>query len=400
MSNSFQSMHILAPNKANIETFSVTPLLTPFADDVLAFLQALSQYLLKNARCKTHPELVALGYWLRASHLKTLQANYQSSNVNHSQIVTKALGTVVHFTPANVDTMFVYSWVMSLLMGNRNVIRVASSESTIKTLLLESLNQLFSDKFKQIGAANLFVSYDKSSNSSQLLSMQADARVIWGGDETVNGIRALPCKPRCRDISFADRYSACVINGNELNSSEKAKQLSELLWRDTKPYAQQACSSPRVIYWLGDTKWQQELFKQVNLLAKQESADITSANNHLVVSQLLQSSGQSAQSLIMDAICVIPVQNIQSTQLDWHLGGGLFLLQSITDIDVIADFATDKLQTLSYWQCDKNALLKLVSNPSIQGIDRIVPVGQALDFNMNWDGYNLFSSLSRQIYMG
>jgi hypothetical protein len=42
-------------------------------------------------------------------------------------------------------------------------------------------------------------------------------------------------------------------------------------------------------------------------------------------------------------------------------------------------------------------LLKLIENPSIQGIDRVVRVGQALDFSPTWDGYDLLSELSRLV---
>jgi hypothetical protein len=44
-------------------------------------------------------------------------------------------------------------------------------------------------------------------------------------------------------------------------------------------------------------------------------------------------------------------------------------------------------------------LLKLIENPSIQGIDRVVPVGQALDFSPTWDGYDLLAQLSRSVIM-
>ncbi|MFC6804089.1 acyl-CoA reductase [Deinococcus caeni] len=39
-------------------------------------------------------------------------------------------GLVFHVPPANVDTIFIYSWLMSVLAGNRNVIRLSSREPT------------------------------------------------------------------------------------------------------------------------------------------------------------------------------------------------------------------------------------------------------------------------------
>lgn len=365
----------------------------PFCSEVRGFIDALSKHLMSHVEAKAHPELVALGFWLRTAHINQL-ASQQPKGLH------KALGLVLHFTPANVDSMFVYSWVCSLLMGNSNIVRVASAESAAKTVLINTLNALFAQaQFSEIARRNLFVSYPRESSLSAELSLHADARVIWGGDASVNTIRALPIKPRCRDISFADRYSAALINGDALVEQSQVEQLAQLLWRDTQPHAQQACSSPRIIYWLGNTEQQQDLFSQLNTLAGQQDPESQKLNNHVVVSQIMQSTGLAFQALVQQHICALPVSAIKAEFLDWHLGGGLYLVKTVNQLDELADFIDAKLQTLSYWQLDKPALLKLVEQPSIKGIDRIVPVGQALDFSPLWDGFDLFAQLSRQIVL-
>ena len=364
---------------------------TVFSADVLAFINALSKYLLQDVSAKQHAELVALGFWLRISQMQALK-NQQPAGLN------KALGLVLHFTPANVDSMFVYSWVCSLLMGNNNIVRVASAESAAKNILLNTLNVLFAQtEFRELAKRNLFVSYPRESSLSAELSLHADARIIWGGDASVNAIRALPIKPRCRDISFADRYSAALINGDDLKDEQQVAQLASLLWRDTQPHQQQACSSPRVIFWLGDTKQQQALFLQINALAAKQDPEIQKLNNHLVVTQILQSTGYAAQALIQQHICALPMSAIKPEFLEWHLGGGLYLVKTLEQMNELAELLDVKLQTLSYWQVDKSDLLKLVEQPSIKGVDRIVPVGQALAFSPEWDGFDLFSQLTRKI---
>jgi hypothetical protein len=385
-----KQLTVLAPHNASIVRCIALSPSTVMSPPVLVFLQALSGRLLRSTY-KTQPELVALGFWLRVANLNKLMAS-------QTQGLHKALGLVLHFTPANVDTMFIYSWVCSLLMGNRNIIRVASSESLAKTCLLKELNALFSlPEFSEIALRNIFVTYAKESQYSGELSLHADARVIWGGDDSVNTIRALPCQPRCRDISFADRYSAVLINGGELNEQPKISELATLLWRDTQPHAQQACSSPRVVFWLGDTKGQRALFEQIDKLATQDTTDVTRLNNHLAVSQLIQSTGLAANPLVQKSICVLPLKTLHQDFLDWHLGTGLYLLFNLESVKNLAPFLDKKLQTLSYWQVDKSDLLKLVSLPSISGIDRLVPTGRALDFSVTWDGFDLLSQLSRRI---
>lgn len=383
---------ILAPSQnGDIQACVDAKPFRPFEPLILAFIQALSERLLTSPQTKAHPELVALGFWLRNSHIKQLQGA-------QSHGISKALGLVVHFTPANVDSMFVYSWVCALLMGNNNIIRVASAASTAKDVLLTQIDQLMQHAdYHDIARSNVFVSYPKESAVSAQLSLLADARVMWGGDESVKAIRALPTTARCRDISFADRYSAALINGDALSTIADVQKLATLLWRDTQPHAQQACSSPRVVFWLGDKQNQRVLFEQLNSLAMENGIEANQLTNHLVVSQLLQSSGQAHHTLVQQAICAINMDKITPHFLDWHLGHGLFLLHQIDSLDSLMAINDSKLQTLSYWQVDKQALLKLVQHPSIQGIDRVVPVGQALDFSPLWDGYELFSQLSRRI---
>ena len=50
---------------------------------------------------------------------------------------------------------------------------------------------------------------------------------------------------------------------------------------------------------------------------------------------------------------------------------------------------------MTYFGLDKNFCKKIVVDNLTDGIDRIVPIGQALDINLNWDGFDLNKSLTR-----
>ncbi len=52
-------------------------------------------------------------------------------------------------------------------------------------------------------------------------------------------------------------------------------------------------------------------------------------------------------------------------------------------------------QTLTYYGVDRNILENFIIENSVSGIDRIVPVGRALDMDLVWDGYDVISYLSR-----
>ena len=54
-------------------------------------------------------------------------------------------------------------------------------------------------------------------------------------------------------------------------------------------------------------------------------------------------------------------------------------------------------QTISYHGIPAEDLRNLIIENGINGVDRIVPIGKALDMGFNWDGHNLLSKFSREI---
>ena len=80
-----------------------------------------------------------------------------------------------------------------------------------------------------------------------------DARLIWGGNQTIADIKKFETKAKNIDIPFADRYSISLINSEKfLKLSEfKVKNLIKDFYNDTYVVDQNACSSPHLILWKG-----------------------------------------------------------------------------------------------------------------------------------------------------
>lgn len=366
--------------------------LPALADQVMAFTQALSTALMQRPACREFDELVALGFWLRKASLTRFTESLNGT--------FKPLGLVVHYTPANVDTMFVYSWVCALLMGNRNIVRLSSQQSALQQTLLHTLlDVLNAAEFSDIANANQFIQYDHKSESGDELSVLADARVLWGGDDSVLQIRELPCKPRCRDISFADRHSACVINGEAFSgaTTEQQVRLAELIWRDMQPYLQQACSSPRALVWVGDNRAKEALLEAIGRCAHSANAPETLRNEQLVFSQWLVASGEATAYQFNGRVCSIELSSGNALVSPAHPGNWILPVHSISSLNDLAALTTPKLQTLSYWGFAKDDMVKFLAQPSITGIDRVVPVGEALQFSPDWDGYELLTQLARKV---
>ena len=54
-------------------------------------------------------------------------------------------GLVFHVPPANVDTIFVYSWALSALAGNPNVVRISSRSAGAADACSTTLNETLGD---------------------------------------------------------------------------------------------------------------------------------------------------------------------------------------------------------------------------------------------------------------
>ena len=80
-----------------------------------------------------------------------------------------------------------------------------------------------------------------------------------------------------------------------------------------------------------------------------------------------------------------------------HCGGGLLYQFHTPVLEPLAAFIDRRDQTMSYFGFEGDSLRDLAQMVSTCGIDRIVPIGRALDFDRYWDGYDLFLEFSRHV---
>lgn len=380
-----------AAAKAN-ESKEKNVLLPPFAPQTLNFLADLSEQLLQHGATDKHPEIISLGFWLRASNLKKLQAQCPSL----PNTLLKPLGRVLHIAPSNVDIQFFYSWVLSLLLGNSNIVRISQVESALKDRLLQQLQILLAKpEHQHIAQHNAFVSWPHDDAITADISKQVDARMLWGSDESVAHIRRLPARISCRDIVFVDKFSVSVV---DLNGVENFDTFAEALSRDISAFAQRACSSPRVIFSCSsDETIPQQLVAKLSEAGQKNTFSPSRAVNHLVTQQLLTAKDVLLESVAQSHIQILKLQEFSPEMLQWHVGESQLFWVQLQSIEQLVEFIDEKCQTISYFGVERERLLNIVENLPIQAIDRVVPVGRALEFDVIWDGYDLFSQLSRRV---
>ena len=71
----------------------------------------------------------------------------------------------------------------------------------------------------------------------------------------------------------------------------------------------------------------------------------------------------------------------------------------VPDILALAQVVKRRDQTLTYFGFDRQEMEAFAQALNGKGIDRIVPIGQALTFNRFWDGYDLLQELTRRVWV-
>ena len=376
----------------------------------IGFLDLLSQHILKKKNIRVYPELIALAYWLRKSNIRSIVADFQKTIRPNKEVVVPR-GVSFHVAPSNVDSIFLYSWALSLLAGNINIIRVSQNYSEQTRLLFDTIREcLQAPVFGEITRKNIVLTYQHDNDEiSSFLSARSDVRILWGGDETISTIRALPSKPTTKDITFADKFSYCVIKASEYFELDEAKsiEIGNLFVNDAYWFDQMACSSPRIVYFVGEynvcIKASEKFWGRVadGLHRRQLSDTMFIAMNKLVfLYEFLSDSLPLMNSPKVEQAkpTVVRLSEIRRNQLPGTFcGGGFFWECFLTDLMDLSSTVLWKDQTLTYFGFDKSELQELILSLRGKAIDRVVPIGQAMNFSQIWDGYVLLNELTKRV---
>jgi len=393
---------VLLPAGGTLQALQATPDLPPFGALQIDFAAALSRTLTTSPAARQHPELMALGFWLRPAHLKKLIDEQLSASAD---VLQMPRGLCLHIAPGNVDTIFVYSWMLSLLCGNRSVVRISSRESAQTQALLATLAELLQQPaWAAITRHVLFVRYGHDDDITRRLSAACDMRIIWGGDNAVTTLRACPLPPHATELCFPDKFSMSLLRAAPLRAlaPPAVDALAKALSNDAYTFGQMACSSPRLVLWLGNDADTQAARA---LLWPAVEARVPQLHHGLGAAEAINKA-VSADLLAMDTDVHIEaghplVRRIWLDQpavhADLHCGGGLFHEARIDKLDGLLPLLSRRVQTVSSWGFSRAELLQWARAAGPRGIDRFVPVGQALDFAPVWDGMNLWRAFLREI---
>lgn len=371
----------------------------PFAVEVIDFFDELSRDLFQMSR--EDPALAPLAFFIRRGNLQSLAESVKDRAPNKSVLVPQ--GTVLHIPPTNVDTLFLYSLSITLLAGNSNLVRISRNAGPATFGIVEVILRRL-ERHPVVSELVTILSFDRDQDVLDTISSWCDFRMTWGGDAAISAIRRSPLQPHAKELTFPDRVSFAALSATAWAGASEEARLSviEGLYNDTFWFDQMACSSPVHIALVGGTPEEASLVAaELTLgLAEQASrryADVDGqAINKMV--DVLRGLERGLSDMHWRSNSVVTLDGAELVDASSvRPGGGFFTTQHLESLAEITPQLQRQIQTLSVFGFSSDELTSFAELANGLGIDRIVPIGNALDFSSVWDGKDLLLESLRYV---
>lgn len=363
------------------------------------FLAALSRALLAQPRVRALPDLMTFAFWSRRANLVKSAESFQGP-------LRMGLGLSFHICPANVPINSAFSMAFGLLAGNTCVVRLPSKPSESLDLFVEAVRGLLDGPHQALAQELVLTHFQRDDDVNRFWLSVADGRIFWGGDETVQHMRSLPSRAHSREVAFSDRYSLCVIAPQAVLGLDDAglEALAVALFNDLYRMDQAACSSPQLVVWVGAApavaSAKQRLWPAVVRVAKaryqlqavQVIDKLVEACRHAVNNEQVKDVERHSNLLYR-----IELSGVSAHQDDRRGHFGTIHEVTFDSLGPLAPIVNERYQTLTYFGLSPKIIQEFIVSSRLRGIDRVVPIGNALNMGLVWDGYDLIASLSRLV---
>ena len=392
MQLSFKDLQYVIGNPEVVEAMSSVRVLRPFDDDVLSFLNDLSAMLRKN---REYPDVATFGFWCRKAALLQEKAKYDDVNERFGK------GIVFHSTPSNVAVNFAFSFASGLLAGNANIVRLPGKPFEQVTIISNAVRELLETKHQNMAPYIVFVKFPPVKEITDAFSALCNVRVIWGGDMTVAELRQSKIPARTTEITFADRHSIAVIDADAYLAAERKDTIVQNFYNDTYYTDQNACTSPRIIFWQGEKKAEakEDFWKRVHELVagKYSLAPVQAVGKLNALYSVASQKEVKLQESEDMFITRLDVNQIDKDLMNYKYNSGFYFEKDIDDLKDIVNVCDIRCQTVTYYGVKEEDFREFLEIARPVGIDRIVPMGKSMDFALIWDGYDLIRQMSRRV---
>ena len=397
-------------NSSVVEAAAQTPSLPTFSELVVNFLSELSRELLAISGIRNHTDVMSYAYWIRKASLEQAKKDVDREDINRM-----GRGVAFHIAPSNVPVNFAVSMTSSLLAGNITLIRVSNKEFEEVDIICSVINRILEkEEFTKMKQYICINRYEHSDEITAYLSSLSDIRIIWGGNRTIEQIRSYPIPPRAIEMCFADRHSIAVIDAKNYlemiqdkdTGEDKAKDIAKRFYTDTYYSDQNACSSPRIVIWLGeseeDTKKAQTVFwdsLEQEVSKRYEMQPIQAVDKLSMFTELSMNKEGVHLQRKSNKLFIIDLDELSEDVMDYKMGGGYFLQFTTDALSDIIPIMGKYCQTVAVLGIDKKEIVDFVHEYGVRGVDRVVDIGDTMGLEFTWDGYRMIEAMSRVVYV-
>ena len=391
MQQSLTNLTFVIGDEKILSDMRIVPPLRPFGDGVIAFMDALSKRLIKY---KNFPDVATFGFWCRKAALTKEKEKYDDIANRIGR------GTVFHSTPSNVPVNFAFSFATGLLAGNANIVRLPGKPFEQVDIICAEIKKLLAADFADIAPYVCFVKFSPDKAITDLLSDICDVRVVWGGDATIAEMRSSALRPRAGEITFADRHSVAVIDSDKYMEESNKDAIAVAFYNDTYYTDQNACTSPRVIFWMGSSIenakfdfWARvhKLVESKYKLTPVQAVGKLSALCKVAANKTVHK--ETTPDMFITRVAIDDLTDI----MKYKYNSGFFYECNIKSLAEIAQVCDIRCQTLTYYGLEKTDIVDFINKCRPRGLDRAVPMGKSMDFTLVWDGHDLIREMSRVI---
>lgn len=393
MQASFDKIKYLVGDENILKNTPDTPVLQVFSDITINFFSDLSKSILSDSTIRDYKDVIGFGYWIRKASLKSYVNNISRSGNKIGR------GLCLHIAPSNIPVQFAVSLVPALLAGNPSIVRCSSKQFRQTDIICSKIIELLNGDYQELKPYICIIKYEHNDEITNWLCSMCDVRIIWGGDRTITTLKKFEVMPRTIDICFSDRFSIAIINGDKLDETN-VKNVVDEFWIDTYYVDQNACSSPRLIFWYGNNaETSRELFWN-KLEEKVKSCyhlEPIQASNKLTSFCRLAMRSDTVKLISNNSyVFRVEVEDMTSDFIDYKDSGGYFFEHMCQDLNEILPIIKRKsCQTIGVFGFKTDDIKKIVFDAGVKGVDRIVNIGNTTAPGLDWDGYGLIDSMSR-----
>jgi hypothetical protein len=305
-------------------------------------------------------------------------------------------GLVVHWIAGNIPLLGMFSWAISALLGNSNLVRISTRQGDFITPILLRLRVL-GPAGAEMARKTIIVRFDRDLESAhQTISDQADVRIAWGGMESVNAIHSLPSRWQCEDVTFGPRMSMAVVDPNHLKKGMIGRLATDIVFFD-----QLACSSPQIIFVKKDNEnkfdklvrdLSQHLEQKVKAFPRHRLDTSETYQIHLDRVRAILNGGR----LFHDEETQWTVIQIERPLTDVICGNRVIQVIPYANIDEIYEYIPSNIQTI-ITALDENDTQIFTEYAAYLGVCRFPRPGESNNFENPWDGIPLVSRLTKYV---